>query len=225
MAFINFPSPTPIFPQLPSQAWSVHKEPSYLTDMGVAVSGRSYRLARSVTPRWEFTLTYGGDAWLRDQTQNINPWSPLAGFTELEQIGGLFLGCLGSYGEFYFTDPDDNSRSNQFVGVTAGGNQLYTIYFSWGTGPFTPPLFFPVTGIQSLDAVYFNGVLQSPSAYSLDSSKTILVLTSEPPDGITITADFHFYFRCHFLNDMEEFNQWAKNLWESKSLKFQSVKI
>ncbi len=46
----------------------------------------------------------------------------------------------------------------------------------------------------------------------------------QPTNADLITADFHFYFRCRFMDDTEEFSQWAKNLWELKTLKFQSVK-
>src|SRR5579863_562078 len=225
MAFIQFPNPTPIFPALPSQAWSVHKQPLFKTNTNVAISGREYQIARQVIPRWEFTLSYGGEAWLRDQTQNNPIYGPLAGFRELEQIAGLFLACLGSYGEFYYIDPDDNSRldQNTYPGPGAGITTFLCL-FNWGTGPFTPAAFYPVSGIQILDAVYINGVAQSPSTYSLDSTRTQIVFTSAPSSGVDITADFHFYFRCRFLADVEEFSQWAKNLWELKELKFQSVK-
>ncbi len=152
MAFINFPNPTPIFPKLPPQAWSVHKEPSFVkTPVATAISGREYQIARQTIPRWLFTLTYGGDAWLRDQTENASPYGPLAGCTELETIAGLYVACLGAYGEFYFEDPEDNSRLNQAVGVAVTGTFLYPLFFQWGNGPFTPPALYPVGGIKTLD--------------------------------------------------------------------------
>jgi uncharacterized protein (TIGR02217 family) len=225
MSFINFPSPTPVFPTLPSQAWSVHKKPILSSRVTTAVSGRSNRLACAAYPRWAFTLTFGGEsAWLRDQTQNSVAQAPV-GFTELQQISGLFMACLGAYGEFYFTDPDDSSRSNQSVGTGDGSTTTFPLYYSWGSGPLTPPLTFPVTGINTIDAVYFNGVLQSASLYSLDSTKTKLVFTSAPGAGVVITADFHFYFRCRFLDDKVSFSQWAQNLWDTKEVQFESVKV
>lgn len=223
MSFITFPSPTPVFPALASQAWSVHKEPSFKTTTDVSISGREYQIARQVIPRFEFTLTYGGDTWLRDQTQNITPFNPLSGYTELEQLAGLFLACLGSYGEFYYSDPDDNSRLGVTIGTTTAAT-IYQIYFSWGTGPFTPPAFYPVGGVQTINAVYLDGMLISSADYTLDSTRTRLVFFTAPGAGKILTIDFSFYFRCRFLNDVEEFSQWAINLWESKSLKFQSVK-
>lgn len=223
MGFINFPSPTPVFPVLSPLTWSRKKEPSQNTETNVAVSGREYQIARQVYPRWLFTLKYGDDAWLRDQTQNSTPQIPL-GYTEFTQLTGLFLQCLGSYGEFFYTDPDDNSRFAVVCGTTDGVSTTYKLYYTWGTGPFTPGLTIPVGGVNTIDALYLNGVLQSPLTYHLDSTNTLVVFNSAPATGQVITVDLHFYFRCRFLEDSELFEQWAQNLWENKELKFQSVK-
>ncbi len=225
MTYLNFPSPTPIFPALPPLTWSVTKKPIMASDKFTAVSGREFQLARAVFPRWEFTLSYGGDSWLRDQTQNITADAQLAGFTEFEQLCGLFIQCLGSYGEFFYSDPDDNSRYGVNLG-NGNGTLIYPIFYSWGVGPFSPNLTIPVGGVQSLDAVYIDGVLVSPLRYSLSSDSTSLIFQTgyAPSPSQTLTIDLHFYFRCRFLQDMQNYSQWAKNLWENQSVQFQSVK-
>ena len=224
MSFINYPMPTPVFPTLPPLSWSVHKKPIMASRVTIGASGRENQLACAVYPRWSFILTYGTSSWLRDQTQNIIPYAPLGGFTELEQLSGLFLSCLGSYGEFYYSDPDDNSRFGQLVGVGNFIQTTFPLFVSWGAGPFTPGFVFPVGGISSLDAVYVNGTLVSPTIYHLDATNTQLIFTSIPPPSGTITANFHFYYRCRFLDDNLTFSQWEKNLWESKEVRFESVK-
>src|ERR1700722_16763620 len=108
MTYLNFPSPTPVFPALPPLAWSVHKKTIMASRATIAASGRGTQLACAVFPRWSFLLTYGGNSWLRDQTQNINPGPNELGFSELTQISGLYIQCQGPYGEFYYSDPDDN---------------------------------------------------------------------------------------------------------------------
>ena len=221
MGYINYPSPTPVFPALPSQAWSVHKKPIMASRVTIAATGRETQLACAAYPRWAFILTYG---WLREQTQNIAPDVTMLGFRELEAISGLFLACKGSYGEFFFDDPDDDSRLAQGVAVGDGQTKNFTLYYSWGYGPFSPSLTIPVGGINTIDAVYFNGVVQSPGTYTLDATKTQLVFTSAPPGGTVITADFHFYFRCRFLDDHLDFNQFTRNRWELKEIRFESVK-
>lgn len=223
MSFINYPSPTPVFPVLSPLTWSTHKEPSFKSTTTKGVTGKETQLIRAVYPRWEFTLSYGEDAWLREQTQNITPDPRLLGKRELEQISGLFLQCAGSYGEFYYLDPDDNSRIIG-LGIGDGVKTAYPLFYTWGTGPFTPVFTAPVSGIQSIVSVYLNAVLQDPSTYHVDATNTMLVFNTPPNRFETITVDFIFYYRCRFLADMQEYSEWAKNLWEFQELKFQSVK-
>lgn len=189
------------------------------------MSGRGWQAARVVYPVWEFTLTYGENSWLRDQTQNITAYAPLAGQTEFETLSALFLLCQGAYGEFYYADPDDSSRAGAFV-ATANGGTTYTLMVPWGSGPFTPGFSGPVGGIKSIENVYINGAAVSPLNYTIDATNTAIVFTAlpPPPTGSIITADFHFYFRCSFSADTMEFSEWAMNLWEAREVKFKSVK-
>jgi uncharacterized protein (TIGR02217 family) len=224
LSYIQFPNPTPVFPVLPPLTWSLHKKAHMASRVTTAITGRENQLACAAYPRWEFLLSYGGESWLRDQTQNIAIAQAVAGLTELTQISQLFLACLGQYGEFYFSDPDDNSRDNQAEGTGNGTQTTFALYYTWGFGPFTPSFTAPVGGIQILNTVYIDGVPQSASTYALDSTNTMLVFTSAPAVGAVITADFTFYYRCHFLADEMTYSQWAANLWEVKEVKFESVK-
>lgn len=225
MAYILFPDPTPLFPFVPTRGWSVFKKIISSSRVTIGATGRECQLATAVFPRWAFTLTYGGDSWLRDETQNIVMDPTLVGFTELQQISSLFLACRGSYGEFFFIDPDDNSRANQFVGFTDGISATYTPVIGWGTGPFTPSFFSPVQGIDTIGAVYFDGVIQPGITFNLDDTRTQIsfpTLIGRP--GITVTADLSFYYRCRFLEDNQKYSQFAQNLWEAKEIRFESVK-
>ena len=224
MAYIFFPSPTPIFPVLPPLAWPVHKKALMASRTTIAATGREARFACCAYPRWEFTLTYGGDSWLRDQTNNITTDPRLAGLVELQELCGLFLQCRGSYGEFYYSDPDDNSRLGSPAGTGNGTNLSFPIFYTWGTGPFPTSLTAPVGGIQTLDAVYLNGSVVSPTTYALDAAGTQIVFTTAPGSGVVVTADFVFYFRCRFLDDTMSYSQFSQNLWEVKTVKFESVK-
>ena len=98
------------------------------------------------------------------------------------------------------------------------------VYLILGFGPFSPSFYYPVGGINTIDAVYFNNVAQPVSSYTLDNTRTQLVFYAPPSSGTVITADFHFYFRCRFLDDHLDFSQWAQNLWECPEVRFESVK-
>lgn len=215
----------PIFPVLLPLAWSVHKKPIMASRVITAVTGRETQLAAAAYPRWAFTLTYGGSSWLREQTQNIIPDPTKFGFTEFEQLSALFIFCQGPYGEFYYEDPDDNSRLKAPIGNGNGLTTSFPIYVPWGFGPLSPSFFYPVGGVKTIDTVYFNGIIQPTSAYGLDATKTQLNFASAPSFGTIITADFYFYFRCRFLDDHLDFSQWAQNLWECPEVRFESVKV
>ena len=225
MAFINFPTPTPIFPTLPPLTWSVHKKAIMASRVSIAATGRTAQLACAIYPRMEFTLSYGGgNSWLRDQTQNIVPDTTLAGFTEFQQLSGLFLACLGSYGEFYYSDPSDNSRAGQVIGSGDGTTVSFPVYYQLAAAVYASAPFTVVGGINTLSAVYINGTVQSPSTYSIDATNTAIVFTSAPSAGVTISADFSFYYRCRFSDDTLKFSQFALNKWECPEVRFESVK-
>src|SRR6266849_3738917 len=101
MPFINFPSPTPLFPSLPGRGWSMHKIPTFSTSVAIHVNGKEMRAIRQAFPLWEFDITH---EVLREQTQNQVLWQNNVPFVELETISQLQLSCLGKYGEFYFED-------------------------------------------------------------------------------------------------------------------------
>jgi hypothetical protein len=109
------------------------------------------------------------------------------------------------------------------VGVANGTQTTFPLYYTWGSGPFTPSFTAPVTGIDTIDSVYINDVIQAPDTYGPDATNTMLVFTTAPVAG-NITADFHFYYRCRFLDDEMLYSQWARNLWEVKQVQFESVK-
>lgn len=236
MGYLNYPSPTPIFPALPPITWSVFRKPIMASRVAIATTGRETQVAQAAYPRIAFKVSYGKTSWLRERTQNINPWLPLNAYTELEAITSLYLACGGPYGEFYYDDPDDNSRTNQYVGTALGyspatapppgANQwVFPIPVQWGTGPFTPPMSFPIGGVNVLQQVYFDGH-PAFSGWVVDSTNTAIDFSaySSPPSG-RITADFTFYYRCRFLDDKLSFSQWAKNLWENAEVNFETVKL
>jgi hypothetical protein len=191
--------------------------------VAIAATGREVQVAQAAYPRFAWKLSYGKQSWLRERTQNITPWQPLNAYTELETISGLYLACQGPYGEFYYSDPDDNSRKGQYIGTGNGpyAPMTYQVPVGWGTGPFSPSLSFPVGGLNVVSNVYATGYVGS---WTIGADNTSLVFGGViPPQGI-ITADFTFYYRCRFLDDKLSFSEWATNLWELAEVNFESVK-
>ena len=220
MAYINFPSPTPVFPALPTLGWNVKKTPVWSATTALSVSGREKRAARQCFPVWEFELTY---EFLRERTQNNPIYFPNSPYTELEQISQLFLACLGSYGEFYFEDPDDSTRAGMAIGTGDGGTTAWPVYIPYPSTQRYLTVFSAMPGaIKRVTAVYLNGSPQPAGSFSW--ADVTLTLTTPPPAGANVTADLEFYYRCHFSDDLQTYEQFFKNIWAYPSCKFSSVK-
>jgi uncharacterized protein (TIGR02217 family) len=202
-----------VFPTLPGLAWSVTKAPTFQTRIQRAVSGRELRALDYPYPLWQFTLVF---AFLRD--------NPTAGYDELRTLMGFFMSCQGAYGTFLFQDPSDHQVFGQYLGTGDSTTLVFQLQRTMGTalpgGGFVEPILAP----NIVSAVYFDGITQSPSSYSVDPDTGLLTFAAPPPTGLVITADFSYWFRCRFVDDSYNFENFMYRLWQLKKLTFISVR-
>ncbi|MGO9622373.1 MAG: DUF2460 domain-containing protein [Desulfobaccales bacterium] len=52
----------------------------------------------------------------------------------------------------------------------------------------------------------------------------LLTFTTPPAAGAVITADFGYYWRCIFQEDLSEFDKFMNQLWEHRGIKIETVK-
>jgi uncharacterized protein (TIGR02217 family) len=202
-----------IFPALPGLAWSVTKSPTFQTRIQRAVSGRELRALDYPYPLWQFTLVFD---FLRD--------NPAAGFDELRTLMGFFMLCQGAFGTFLFQDPSDDRVSGQQIGT---GDTLRTVFQLQRTMGETLPgggFLEPILAPNVVSAVYFNGIIQDPAGYSVDSMTGRVTFYTAPGSGLIITADYSYYFRCRFVDDSYAFENFMFRLWQLKKLTFISVR-
>jgi uncharacterized protein (TIGR02217 family) len=201
-----------IFPTLPGLAWSVTKAPTFQTRIQRAVSGHEVRALDYPYPLWQFTLVF---AFLRD--------NPEAGFDELRSLMGFYLLCQGAYGTFLFQDPSDFQISNQYLGTGDSSTYIFQLQRTMGTslpgGGFTEPIIAP----KAINTIYFDGITQNASSYSVDPNTGLVSFTTPPSTGLVITADFSYWFRCRFIDDSYSFENFMYQLWQVKKLSFISV--
>lgn len=204
---------TLVFPSLPGLAWSVTKAPTFQTRVQRAVSGRELRALDYPYPLWQFSVVFN---FLRD--------NPSVGYDELRTLMGFFLSCQGAYGTFLFQDPSDCQVAGQSLGVGDSSAAAFQLQRAMGTalpgGGFTEPIVAP----NVVNAVYLNGITQNPANYSVDPDTGILAFTTPPATGLSITADFSFWFRCRFVDDSYSFENFMYRLWQLKKLTFISVR-
>jgi hypothetical protein len=208
--------PIGLFPDVPF-GFPVKKSPKFATIAQTAKhTSRMSRAAQQMLPFWEFELTF---EVLRDQSWNGQPYQPMNGFTEFEKLCGLFLDTYGQWGLFYYDDPSDNSRAGQYLGTGDGRQVDFPVVRTWGYGPTA--FVEPVGGVNAISKVYFDGVAQGNFMFSWSGS--VLTFNPPPPPGVTITADFSFFYLCRFTEDTQLYEQFYKGFWQMKSLKFRSV--
>jgi uncharacterized protein (TIGR02217 family) len=202
-----------IFPALPGLAWSVTKSPTFQTRIQRAVSGRELRALDYPYPLWQFNLVFD---FLRD--------NPAAGLDELRTLMGFFMLCQGAFGTFLFQDPSDDRVSGQQIGT---GDTLRTVFQLQRTMGETLPgggFLEPILAPNVVSAVYFNGIIQDPAGYSVDSMTGLVTFNTAPGSGLIITADYSYYFRCRFVDDSYAFENFMFRLWQLKKLTFISVR-
>jgi uncharacterized protein (TIGR02217 family) len=202
-----------IFPALPGLAWSVTKTPTFQTRVQRAVSGRELRALDYPYPLWQFALVYD---FLRD--------NPSAGYDELRTLLGFFMLCQGAFGTFLFQDPSDFQVTGQQIGIGDASTAVFQLQRAMGAtlsgGGFLEPIVAP----NVVSAIYFDGITQAPAAYSVDSTTGLVTFGTPPGSGLIITADFTYYFRCRFVEDKYDFENFMFRLWQLKKLTFISVR-
>lgn len=211
---------TAIFPSLPGLSWSTFKAPEFKTRVQTSVSKRELRLVFAPLPVWNFTLKF---EFLRDKndTRQSN-WG--TNLDELRTLMGFFLSQQGSFQTFLYDDPTDDNVVNGSImnTVTSGFNgdgSTTTFQLVRIMNGFAEPIIAPNT----VGSVFINGVLQSPTDYSINAGTGIITFTTAPGNGLPVTASFNYYFLVRFKDDTNNFENFLYQLWSVNELKLISV--
>lgn len=71
-------------------------------------------------------------------------------------------------------------------------------------------------------AVYDNGTLLDKTSYSITMPNQ-LVFVVAPSAAHAITADFQFFYVCHFTTDSQDYEEFASRLWTLQKCEFESI--
>ncbi|MGD0826982.1 MAG: DUF2460 domain-containing protein [Desulfobaccales bacterium] len=198
-----------IFPMLRGFTYPVIKKPLFSTLTQESVSGIKKRIANWVYPRWQYEIPV---EFLLDGQ---------GGVEDLKTLVGFFLARQGSFDSFLFDDPDDDFIAGQELGIGDGTTTAWQLVRTYGG--FAEPIYNPKS--DPAPVVYLNGAVQDPSTYAVGYTDSgLLTFTAAPAAGAVITADFGYYRRCIFQEDLSEFDKFMNQLWEHKGLKIETVK-
>ena len=199
------------FPILKGMSFSVTRTPVWSNQLQTSISGKDTAVAYWSYPKWRWTIPF---EMLRSDTVNA----------ELQNLAGFFNLRTGSVDTFLYTDPYDKVVSGQLIGTGDGVTALFQLARAWGG--FVEPMFAPNT----VTSVTVNSAVVASSLYTVSpwgSTAPGMVTFSSgaiPASSYAVAASFSYYFPCRFMDDTQTFENFMYNLWNNKSVKFQSVK-
>jgi len=132
--------------------------------------------------------------------------------------------CQGAFGTFLFRDPSDWQVTGQQIGIGDASRTGFQLQRSMGVALTGGGFIEPVVAPNVVRAIYLNGIVQDPSTYSIDAATGLVTFGSPPSSGLIITVDFTYYFRCRFVDDKYDFENFMYQLWQVKKLAFISVR-
>lgn len=190
-----------VFPSMAGLKWDNTRTPGFNTKVHRAASGREARAALQAFPLWTFKLSY-------------EVLRAAVAYGELQTLAGFFLARLGSFDSFLYNDPTDNAVTDQSIGTGDGMMDTFQLVRAWG-------LFIePVMNINGAVVIKVNGVTKTLITDYTLTSFGIVIFVVAPAVGTTITWTGAYYYRVRFMQDIAEFNQMMKDLWELKTLEF-----
>jgi len=200
-----------VFPALRGATYPVIKKPTFSTLTQESVSGIKKRIANWIYPRWQIEIPI----------EFLLDGGPTPESGDLKTLVGFFLARQGSFDSFLFDDPDDDFIQGQELGIGDGTTTVFQLLRAYGG--FVEPIY----NIKNppVPVVYLNDGPQNPSTYAISYIDSgLLTFTLAPAAAAVITADFGYYRRCIFQEDLSEFDKFMSQLWEHKGVKIETVK-
>jgi len=176
MAFIEVRFPTDI-------AYGSAGGPEYFTDIVITQGGYEQRNANWSQARARYNVAHG----VKTQAQ-------------LDALIAFFRARKGQADGFRFKDWSDYKVTGQIIGTGNGSNKNFQLVKTYVNGGITETrtITKPVAGTVN---IYLAGVLQSGSAYTLDTATGYIAFVSAPGGSVSVTADFEFDVPVRFETD------------------------
>lgn len=200
----------PVFPPLPF-GYPGKRTAIWKSNNQEATSGKETLISLWSFPRWKWELPF-------------EVLRTLAATPDFYTLANFYNSTYGATSAFLFTDPDDHSVLGQGIGAGDGTTTLFQLVRALGGAGFVEPIYAP----NAVSNVYVNGVVQSPSSYSVgaygSSNPGQITFATAPVAGAAVAADFSYYFPCRFTDDRVDFDLILQGVYAMQTLAFQSLK-
>ncbi|BAE50582.1 DUF2460 domain-containing protein [Paramagnetospirillum magneticum] len=202
---------TDIMPRLPGQLPPKRSE-IWSDDLQESASGSETAVARWSYPRWKWTISH-------DALRQAAP------FTEYTDFVNFTLRRLGRVMPFLYRDEEDNTATNQLVGLGDGATTQFQLVRSFGgPGGFVEPIWAPdVVSAVRVDGMPLAGGAWSVAAWG-SAAPGRLSLATAPAAGKSVSVDFSYFFACRMATTQFDFEKVMKGWHKTMELAFTSIK-
>lgn len=219
---------TPIFPDFSGLAWEAKRSPTWNTIVQRSASGIESRMSLQTLPVREYELKF-------------NYLKGGSGFQDYQRFEGFYNSCYGGSVSFFLRDQDDCSTTGEPIATGDGSTTVFQLVRA--RGGFTEPVqgidtrsaaaYGPLGGALGTGAytrpaavtlaVYLNGT--PTSAFTSNSDTAQITFTTAPASGVSITADFSYFWRVRFLEDQLDLQRLWYQVYELQTLKLRQVRV
>jgi uncharacterized protein (TIGR02217 family) len=194
-----------VFPALLGLKWNIKRTPIWKTLSQESVSGKELSVALMTYPNRRYSLAY---EVLRAGAE-----------AELQTLEGFFNARQGRHDTFLYSDPDDYTVTDQTFGTGTGAATVFALLRT--RGGFSEP----VQSLNSAPVLKVAGVTQTLGTHYTISALGLVTFVTAPANGAALTWSGTYYWRCKFIQDMAEFDQFLQDLWQLQRLEFKTVKL
>jgi uncharacterized protein (TIGR02217 family) len=191
-----------IFPSLPGQAWPRVRETKYANEVQRSDSQRDWRVARALYPVYTITINY-----------------EYLSAADCVTLSSFFRARKGNFDTFLFDDRDDylhsDAGSPQPFGEGDGETARFQLVRALGG------VVEPIGKTNTITAVRVDGVVTT--AYTVDDWGFI-TFTSAPAEGAVLDWAGTFYWRCAFLKPALKVNEFMRQMYDAKTVEFETIK-
>lgn len=194
-----------VFPVLPGLKWNIKRASIWKTNSAESVSGKEASVSLMSYPLRRYSLAF---EFLRAGAE-----------AELQTLEGFFNLRRGRHDTWLYNDPDDYTVTDQSFGTGDGATAAFALART--RGGFTEP----VQSLNSAPVIKVAGVTKTLTTDYTISALGVVTFVTPPAASAALTWSGTYYWRCRFLRDETEFDQFLKDLWSLNRIEFRTVKL
>jgi len=186
-----------VFPStMNGYVWDSKKKPVFNNLTHSSVTGRDVRIALYDQPVYEFTLS---NQWLTKADKDV--------------LMGFFLARRGAFDSWLYLD-EDGAVTAQAFGVGNGATLGFQLLKA------TDSALEIVNNLATLPLIYVDAVLKTVGTHYTISATGVVTFVTAPTAGAVLAWTGSAYYRCVFLEDSLEYNQFMYRLYDCSEITF-----